>query len=159
MTDILPSSLGFHQEEVRTYPERHFDTNWSFCSPKTIIYMLTACSRLPFSCQRVPKWVLKFSWVTSDLAVTQDWQISQGSCCSWASGRWNAGWAHWPAANKFGEWQTASFCHHSMRDSLHRVALPWKGQPNSAFPSASQFPAESLWISKAAQEWQETRCQ
>lgn len=27
-----------------------------------------ACSRLPFSCQLVPKWVLKFSWVTSALS-------------------------------------------------------------------------------------------
>lgn len=42
--------------------------------------MLTACPRLPFSCQQVPKTALKFSWVTSGLAVTQDWQISQGSC-------------------------------------------------------------------------------
>lgn len=68
MTEVLPLGLGFHQEEVRTYPESHFDTNWSFFSSKTIIYMLTACSRLPFSCQLVPRWVLKFSWVTSALS-------------------------------------------------------------------------------------------
>lgn len=30
--------------------------------------MLTSYSRLPFSCQLVPKWVLKFSWVTSELS-------------------------------------------------------------------------------------------
>lgn len=30
--------------------------------------MLMSCSRLPFSCQLVPRWVLTFSWVTSVLS-------------------------------------------------------------------------------------------
>lgn len=157
MTQVSPSSLGFQQEEVRTHPERHFDTNWSFCSPKTIIYMLTECSRLPFSCQTVPKWVLKFPWVTSDSSVTQDWQISQGSFCTWASGRWNAGWAQWPAPVQQPRLQS---------DKQHTAAggIPAQDNPSLertarfCFSSCSPTPS-SVWVPKTAQEWQEMLCQ